>query len=152
MPPATTAEARADGSGAPPGAASPSIATRLPVARLREPAPSVALVGMTIHTEGTVVGLGERARAVAPLVASLDTTAKDDGLRAAAERLVADTDHLMEANASDVEKGRRRGDQPDSGGSSPSGWAQGRGDGLRLAAGGRPLRPGGQGDRILDPA
>ena len=67
---------------------------------------------MTIHTEGTVAGLGERARAVAPLVASLDTTAKDDGLRAAAERLVADTDHLVEANASDVEKAVAAGISP----------------------------------------
>ena len=72
MPPATTAEALADGSGAPPGAPSPSITTRLPVACLREPTPSVALATMTIRTEGTVAGLGERARSVAPLVANLD--------------------------------------------------------------------------------
>ncbi|MCY3953325.1 MAG: glutamate-5-semialdehyde dehydrogenase [bacterium] len=46
--------------------------------------------------------LGRRAKAVAPLLASTSTGAKNDALQAAADELLARGDHLLEANEEDL--------------------------------------------------
>ncbi|MCR5488302.1 MAG: glutamate-5-semialdehyde dehydrogenase [Lachnospiraceae bacterium] len=56
-----------------------------------------------------LVELGKRAREAARILNSLDTAAKQRGLRASADALVSEADRILEANAPDVEAARKRG-------------------------------------------
>ena len=56
-----------------------------------------------VVTTQMIFELGQRARAAASLAASLDTPAKNRILKVAADRLLEATDHLLNANARDVE-------------------------------------------------
>ncbi len=63
-----------------------------------------------VATDGsTIRDLARRAKAAAPSLAVATTAAKDAALRAAADRLEADVDLLLAANADDVARGEAEG-------------------------------------------
>lgn len=53
--------------------------------------------------------VGSKARAAARLIARSDTSAKNNALQAIADRIMADVDHLKQANELDLQAGRGKG-------------------------------------------